>query len=86
MKPFYKCSNKSNRFHLKMESSEETAAAIVASLLVKRNKKKRKRSVWVKPWLRTRIDLGLYEILVQEPRRQTVLLGFCCSLLFCSGF
>ena len=48
MKLFYKCSNKSNRFHLKMERKEETAAAIVALLLVKRNKKKRKRSVWGK--------------------------------------
>ena len=37
-----KCSNKSNRFHLKMESDEETAAAIVALLLVKRNKKREK--------------------------------------------
>ena len=69
MKPFYKCSNKSNRFHLKMESNEETAAAIVALLLVKRNKKKRKRYVWVKPGLGRRIDLGLYEMLVQELRR-----------------
>ena len=46
MKPFCKCSNKSNRFHLKMESNEETAAAIVTLLLVKRIKKKRKRSMW----------------------------------------
>ena len=69
MKPFCKCSNKSNRFHLKMESNEETAAAIVALLFVKRNKKKRKRYVWVKPGLRRRIDLGLYEMLVQELRR-----------------
>ena len=44
MKPFYKSSNKSNRFHLKMESNVETATAIVALLLVKINKKKRKRS------------------------------------------
>ena len=69
MKRFYKCSNKANRFHLKMESDEETATAIVALLLVKRNKKKRKRSVKVKPWLKRRIDLGLYEMLVQELRR-----------------
>ena len=61
MKPFYKCSNKSNRFHLKMESNEETAAAIVALLFMKRNQKK--------PGLRRRIDLGLYEMLVQELRR-----------------
>ena len=39
-----------------MESDEETATAIVALLLVKRNKKKR------------RINLGLYEMLVQELR------------------
>ena len=51
MKPFCKWSNKSNRFHLKMESNEEAAAAIVALLLVKRNKKKKKRSMWVKPCL-----------------------------------
>ena len=51
-----------------MRSNEETTAAIVALLLVKRNKKKRKRSVWVKPWLRRRIDLGLYEMLLQELR------------------
>ena len=51
-----------------MESDEETAAAIDASLLVKRNKKKRKRSVWVKPWLVRRTNLGLYETLVQELR------------------
>ena len=44
-----------------MERDEETASAIVALLLVKKNKKKRKRSVWVKPWLRRRISLGLYE-------------------------
>ena len=68
MKPFYKCSNKSNRFHFKMESNEETAAAIVFLLLVKRNKKKRKRSVWVKPWLGRKINLGLYKMLVQELR------------------
>ena len=49
-----------------MESDEETAAAIVASLLDKRNKKKRNRSVWVKPCLGRRINLGLYEILVHE--------------------
>ena len=52
-----------------MESNEETAAAIVVLLFVKRNKKKRKRYVWVKPGLRRRIDLGLYEMLVQELRR-----------------
>ena len=69
MKPFYKCSNKSNRFHLKMESNEETAAAIVVSLLVKRNRKKRKTSAWLKPWLGRRINLSLYEVLVQELRR-----------------
>ena len=51
-----------------MESDEETLAAIVALLLVKTNKKKRKRSVWVKPWLGRRINLGLYETLVQELR------------------
>ena len=43
------------RFHLKMESNEETAAAIVAIPIVKRNKKKRKRSESVKLWLRRRI-------------------------------
>ena len=69
MKPFYKCSNNPSRFHLKMESNEETAAAMVVLLLVKRNKKKRKRSVWVKPCLGRRIILGLYELLVQELRR-----------------
>ena len=52
-----------------MESNEETNAAIVSLLLVKRNKKKRKRSVWVKPWLGRRTNLGLYEMLVQELRR-----------------
>ena len=52
-----------------MENDEETAAAIVALLLVKGNKKKRKRSVWVKPWLGRRTNLGLYEMLVQELRR-----------------
>ena len=44
MKPFYKCSDKSNRFHLKTESNEATAAATVALLLVKRNKKKEEDS------------------------------------------
>ena len=52
-----------------MESDEETAAAIVALLLVKRNRKKRKRTMWVKPWLGRRTNLGLYEMLVQELRR-----------------
>ena len=51
-----------------MESDEETADAIVALLLVKKNKKKIKRSVWVKPWLGRRINLHLYETLVQELR------------------
>ena len=79
MKPFYKWSNKSNRFHLKMESNEETAAAIVVSLLVKRNRKQRNRkkrnrkktktSAWLKPWLGRRINLSLYEVLAQELRR-----------------
>ena len=65
MKPFFKCSNKSDRFQLKMESNEETAAATVAILLMKRNKKMRKRTVWAKPWLERRIHLGLYEMLVE---------------------
>ena len=57
-------------FNLKNEkcSDEETTAVIVALPVVKKNKKKRKRSVWVKPWLRRRINLGLYETLVQELR------------------
>ena len=38
----YKCSNRSNRFHLKMESDKETAAAIVALLLVKKIRKREK--------------------------------------------
>ena len=33
-----------------------------------KKKKIRKRSVWVKPWLWSRINLGLYETLVQELR------------------
>ena len=65
MKPLHKCSNKSNRFNLKMEINKETTAAIVALLLVKRNKKMRKKSMLVKPWLGRRINLGLYEMLVQ---------------------
>ena len=32
----YKCSNKPNRFHLKIKSDKETAAATVALLLVKK--------------------------------------------------
>ena len=51
-----------------MESDEETVSAIVALLLIERNKKKRKRSVWAKPWLGRRINLGLYAMLVQELR------------------
>ena len=51
-----------------MESDEEAAAAIVTLLLVKKIRKKGKRSVWVKPWLRRRINLGVYETLVQELR------------------
>lgn len=38
----YKCLNKSNRLHLKMETDEEIATAIVASLLVKKNEKQKK--------------------------------------------
>ena len=68
MKPLYECSNKSNRFNLKMEINKETTAAIVALLLVKRNKKMRKKSMWVKPWLGRRVNLGLYEMLVEELR------------------
>ena len=63
-----RCSNKSNRFHLKMESDEETAAAIVALLFVKKISQKRKRFMWVKTWLGRRINLGLYETLLQELR------------------
>ena len=37
-----KCSNKSNRVRLKMESDEETAGAIVALLLVKKIRKREK--------------------------------------------
>ena len=51
-----------------MESDEETAATIVALLLVKKNQKKRKRSVWVKSWTGRRINLSLYETLLQELR------------------
>ena len=49
MKRFSICSNKSNKFHLKMESNEETSAAIVCLTACERSKKKKKRSVWVKP-------------------------------------
>ena len=49
-----------------MESEEETAAAIVALLLFKRNETRRKRSMWVKPWVGMRINLGRYEMLVKE--------------------
>ena len=38
----YKCLNKSNRLHLKMETNEEIDTAIVASLLVKKNEKQKK--------------------------------------------
>ena len=48
-----------------MESDEKAAAAIVTLLLAKKNKK-RKRSVWVKPWLRRRINLGVYETLYKN--------------------
>ena len=52
-----------------MESDKETVPAIVACLLlVKKKRKREKRSVWVKPWLGRRINLGLYEMLVQELR------------------
>ena len=52
-----------------MESDKETVPAIVACLLlVKKKRKREKRSVWVKPWLGRRINLGLYETLVQELR------------------
>ena len=64
----FKYSNKSNKFHLKMESYEETATAIVALLLNKKIRKKRKRSLSVKPWLGRRINLGFLEMLVQELR------------------
>ena len=63
----YKCLNKSNRLHLKMETNEEIDTAIVASLLVKKMKN-RKRSMWVKPWLGRKSNLGLHKILVQELR------------------
>ena len=36
------CSNKSNRFHLKMESDEETVAAMVALPMAKRYEKEKK--------------------------------------------
>ena len=76
-----------------MESDEENAAAIVAVLLATKSKKKRKRSVLVKPWLGRRINLGLYETLVQELRfsiNGSVLITFAiikkCSEIFFESF
>ena len=67
------------------------ASTIVTLLLNKKNKKKRKRSVWVKPWLGRRINLRLYETLVQELRfedesasiKDSVLIFFAMVKKFC---
>ena len=44
----------------------KAAAAIIIALISKKKLKKRKRSVWVKPWLQKRPNLGAYDTLMQE--------------------
>lgn len=56
-----------------MSSQEKGAVAIIAICFALKNKKKKKRkrvnrSIWVKPWLRRRNNLGLGNTLLQEFR------------------
>ena len=53
-----------------MESNKQTAAAIDTLLLIKAIRK-RKKGPCVKPRLGRRINLGLYETLVQELKPDT---------------
>ena len=70
-------SNKLERFvgrvsHFTMDSDDEcAAAAVVVAILIKKRKrlrKKRERSVWVKPWLSRRNELGADRTLLREFR------------------
>ena len=52
-------------------NEKQAAAAIIIALLLKKKKKKKsnqKRKVWVKPWLKRRQSMGVYEILPAELR------------------
>ena len=50
-------------------SEKQAAAATIIALLLKKKKKRKsrqKRKVWVKPWLKRRRSLGVYETLLAE--------------------
>ena len=52
-------------------SEKQAAAAIIIALLLKMKKTRKsrqKRRVWVKPWLKRRQSLGVYETLLVELR------------------
>ena len=55
-----------------MDCEEECAAAAVIIAVISKSRKKRKqrrhRSIWVKPWLTRRSELGVYDKLLQELR------------------
>ena len=53
-----------------MDSEEECAAII--SKRTKKRKQRRHRSIWVKPWLSRRSELGVYNTLLQELRFEEI--------------
>ena len=58
--------------HFNMDSESECAAAVIIVAAIskkrKRMRKKRLRSIWVKPWLGRRNDLGVDNTLLREFR------------------
>ena len=58
--------------HFIMDSESECAAAVIIVAAIskkrKRMRKKRLRSIWVKPWLGRRNDLGVDNTLLREFR------------------
>ena len=47
---------------------KQAAAAIIIGLLKKKKKSRQKRKFWVRPWLKRRQRLGVYEPLLAELR------------------
>ena len=56
-----------------MDSDEECAVIIaVISKRRKKRKQRRNRSIWVKPWLSRRSELGVYDTLLHELRFEKI--------------
>ena len=56
-----------------MDVEEKCAAAIIIYIITKRKKRrkcKKQRSIWVKPWLNRRNQLGFYDTIMNEFRME----------------